>query len=141
MSVAQDKNPEDAAARHFIRFEPPDLILSRPEGELPPEEARVAWDIVRKETSALEAFYWIVDISRLRRYSRETMRTMPEDMVQKIRAYAVVGGSFQQRIILSVGIRAGRLLFPWARSLRFEFFPDEPSARAWIDGDRAAPRA
>jgi hypothetical protein len=48
-------------------------------------------------------------------------------------ATAVIGGNFQQRTLITVILRAARLLGLLRADAVFEFFQDESSARAWVD--------
>jgi len=126
--------------RHLLRFEPPDLVISAPVGALSLAEANEVWAFLVRKTKGLTTFYWIADISKMVRFSNGSTQSTPKELVPKLRAFAIVGGTFRQRTMVSLVLRASRLLGNWSSDFRAEFFADEPSARTWIEGLRAEPR-
>lgn len=129
-------NSTEILARHFITFQPPDLIVSAPQKQVTSDEAAVIWQFVNDSTANVERFYWIADISNLERAPAGTPQRDQMRSLLRLHGLACVKGSFAQRTIMNVAARASRLLGYSDRDGHIGFFDDETSARAWVDSLR-----
>lgn len=127
---------QDVLEQHRVAFEPPDLITSFPTGTLTLEATRIVWQFVDASSAQTDRFYWLSDISRLERYAAGDHGVLVRKVMAKLVGAAIVGGNFQQRTIMSVLFRAGRLLGITRTDACVEFFENESSARAWVDSLR-----
>lgn len=126
----------DALERHRLAFEPPDVVTSSPTGTLSVDDARIVWQFVDKACAQTDRFYWLSNISRLERYATADQGLIVKSVMTKLVGVAIVGGSFQQRTIMSLMFRAARLLGALRADVEVEFFRDESSARVWVDSLR-----
>ena len=137
----------DALERHRVAFELPDLITSFPTGTLTLDDERIVWEFVADACAQTDRFYWLSDISRIERYATGSIDlytntdqgVLVQKVLNKLVGIAIVGGNFQQRTIMSVVFRAGRLLGAMRPTMEVKFFRDESSARAWIGSLREKP--
>jgi hypothetical protein len=126
----------DALERHRVVYEPPELITGFPTGTLTVEAARIIWKFVDESCAQTDRFYWISDISGLGRYAAGDLEEHATRAMRKLAGLAIVGGNFSQRTMMTVLIRAARLLGRVHKDSQVEFFPDETTARVWIDSLR-----
>ncbi|TKD12320.1 STAS/SEC14 domain-containing protein [Polyangium fumosum] len=120
---------------HLIRFEPPDIVLCRPLGYISAADARGMLDFCEKSAAELGSrIFYLGDSSRITGYAISTsLQIFNSRPTEYMRGTAIFGENFQQRVQNSAVLRAARRLgLPMAR-LPIETFPDEASARAWID--------
>ena len=113
---------QDVLEQHRVAFEPPDLITSFPTGTLTLEATRIVWQFVDASCAQTDHFYWLSDISRLERYAGGDHGVLVRKVMAKLVGVAIVGGNFQQRTIMSVLFRAGRLLGITRTDACVEFF-------------------
>jgi hypothetical protein len=124
---------DDALKRHRVVFEPPDILTSAPIGTLGLDDAQAIWQFADASCAQTDRIYWLSDISRLDRYAPGDPGGPAKKVLNKMAATAVIGGNFQQRTLITVILRAARLLGLLRADAVFEFFQDESSARAWVD--------
>ncbi|HVK68214.1 MAG TPA: hypothetical protein VM694_27335 [Polyangium sp.] len=120
---------------HPIRFEPPDLVLCRPVGYLSAADVRGVLDFSEKSATQLGSrIFYLGDSARITGYAISTsLQIFNARPTQYLRGTAIFGENFQQRMQNSAVLRAARRLgLPMTR-IPIETFPDETSARAWID--------
>lgn len=123
---------------HLYLFEPPDLLRSRPIGLISREELSTSLDIIEMHGRNAPLF-WIVDLSRLAGIASNARRLLSErDARSYLRAIILVGGSFQQRVLATLAIRAVRLFWRHKTHVPFAFFATETEARAWVESERRA---
>lgn len=127
---------QDVLERHRVAFEPPDLVRSNPTGTLTLHDGRIVWEFVDNACAQTDRFYWLSDISHIERYATGNHGVLFQKVMAKLVGMAIVGGNFQQRTLISVVFRAGRLLGATRADTKIEFFRDESSARAWIESLR-----
>ncbi|UQA56164.1 hypothetical protein [Polyangium aurulentum] len=121
---------------HLYRFEPPDLLRSRPVGLISREELSTSLDIIELHGRKAPLF-WIVDLSRLGGIAPNARRLLSErDARSLLRAIVLVGGSFQQRVLATLAIRAVRLFWRHKTHVPFHFFATEAEGRAWVEAER-----
>lgn len=129
-------NSDPALIRHNVRFEPPDLIVSAADAKMTLEEASAIWRFIADSTINVERYYWISDISRFDRApptprTDEVFRTL-----SRAHGFAFIHGGFAQQTMMTLAIRAGRLLGYMAKDNEVKFFDDEATARAWVESMR-----
>ncbi len=129
-------NSDPALTRHNVRFEPPDLIVSAADTEMTLDESVAIWKFIADATANVECYYWISDISRFDRSpptprNDEVLRTL-----SRAHGFAFIHGGFAQRTIMTVALRAARLLGYVHQDCQVEFFNDEATARTWVDSLR-----
>lgn len=121
---------------HGYHLELPDLLLSRPVGHISREELASALDVIEHQARNGPLF-WLVDLTRLAGLTPEARRLLSQrDARAFLRAIVLVGGSFHQRVLATLVIRAVRLFWRHKTHVPFAFFADEPTARAWIEAER-----
>ncbi|MDC0741527.1 STAS/SEC14 domain-containing protein [Polyangium mundeleinium] len=120
---------------HPIRFEPPDIVLCRPNGYLSGADVRGVLDFSEKRAAQLgRSIFYLGDSSRITGYAISTsLQIFNSRPTQYMRGTAIFGANFQQRMQNSAVLRAARRLGLPMMRLPIETFPDEASARAWID--------
>jgi len=125
---------------HAVRFEPPDVVYSRPVGEISGEQSAAVWAFVR-EVMRPEGIYWLADISKLTRYSSAALSSKDVVPMHLLHCYAAFGANFFQRTLMTGIVRASRALAWTEPRTKLAFFKDEASARAWIAELRAKGKA
>ena len=134
-------NRDQILARHRVVLEQPDLITSKPNKVLTPEENEVIWAYVLEVTAGVGRFYWISDISDLERLSPTGRTQAAADVLHKLHGLACIGGSFAQRTIMTVGVRAAKLLGFNIGASHVAFFENDASARVWVNSLRDEARS
>jgi len=124
---------------HSVRFEPADLIYSRPIGVITEGDAMRGWEFIRASIGS-QRFFWLVDISKITRYSSAAAKLPPGIDPKKVGGFAAFGASFYQRTLLNAVLKALILIGYMDDQTPLAFFADEASARAWIDELRANTR-
>ncbi len=133
-------NAEQRMARHRVVFEPPDLLLSKPDKIITHEDNEVIWKFILSATANVERFYWIANISELERLPPATKTANAASVIAKLHGLACVQGSFAQRTIIGISARAAKLLGYRRAESDVGFFDNESEARAWIESLRRQAR-
>jgi len=121
--------------KHFGRFEPPDIYHSRVHGDVDaPELIKTHERLIRFTREVGRPLFWMVDVSEIGRVLPAANRV--DSPALELRGLLIVGASFHQRVLVTLGVTAHRLLFRRLLSLPIEFFPNETAARAWIECER-----
>ncbi|MDC3959357.1 hypothetical protein KEG38_36220 [Polyangium jinanense] len=120
---------------HLIRFEPPDIVFCRPIGRISAADVRGVLDFnatIAKQIG--RGTFYLGDSSRITGYSiASSLQLFQSSPMEYLRGTAIFGANFHQRTQNSAVLRAIRLLGQPMSRLPIETFPDEASARAWID--------
>jgi hypothetical protein len=129
-----------ANGRHLIRFEPPNLFLTRLRGDVHKADAERSYTIMQAKIDEIGPIYWITNLSEIGRMLPEA-RTVkgPPGRVhdpKNVLGFAVIGTSFHQRIVAQLAIKANRLLRGDKSHLNVEFFSNEKDARQWVEACR-----
>lgn len=110
----------------------PGFISVRFHGRLEAEETRAVFSLITEAIQGrpffvLEAVMDDIDgmTPEARRVAAEHLRRLPD------RAFAVVGGSFAQKIIAKLVLTAVSMIGRSDRNIA-RFFPDKESAREWL---------
>jgi hypothetical protein len=127
-----------ALGAHLYRFESPDLFMTRVLGDVSRQDVEATYDTMRRCTQAVDRFFWIADVSRLGRLLPEARKyTDPTGMEGMLFGIAVVGATFQQQVLVTLGSKASTLLRRMT-PVPMAFCKSEVEARAWIDSRRKA---
>lgn len=126
--------------KHAIRFEAPDILLTRPIGDMSTEEFRQVAQHVASLPQPEKGFFAIID-------SREGGRTDPaalklpeaKTMNGSQRAVAYLNARYYQRTLVGIFQRAAKLLNFGVSNTVIAFFDTEAEARAWFDTIRSQP--
>ncbi|MDI1446411.1 STAS/SEC14 domain-containing protein [Polyangium sp. 6x1] len=123
---------------HQNRFEPPDLLHTRAVGPISRDEFAAAFDEI--ELRAREGpVFWLVDLTHLDGIAPEARRLLSErDARALLRGIVLIGGSFPQRVLATLALKAVRLFWRHETHVPFAFLTDEREARAWIEAERRA---
>lgn len=117
--------------RHTLRAEPPDTVLVEIVGDVAPDEVHEIQDEL-DELSREGSILFIISLARLGRMpaaSRAVSARWPN--LKRLRAIAIFGAGFEQRVLATLVIKAVRLLSKEFRATAV-FFATEAEARLWI---------
>lgn len=121
--------------RHILRREPPDTVFFEIVGDLAVEEVNEIHAEL-EEFSRAGSVFFMTNITRLGRMSpgaRAAAARWPH--LKRLRAIAIFGTGFEQRVVTTLVLKAVRLLnkdFTAAAA----FLATEAEARVWIEGQR-----
>lgn len=122
--------------KHLERFEPPDIFHSRVRGDVDaPDILETHKRILRYTRELGRPLFWVADLSQVGRILPAARRV--DTPALELRALVIVGASFQQRVVVTLGITAHRILFRRLLSMPIEFCATEADARAWCECERA----
>jgi SpoIIAA-like len=126
---------------HWICFEPPNLFLSRMQGEVRREQVERTFQTMQEKIDEIGPIYWIANISGMGKLTTDakTVKGPPGRVhdPKNVLGVAIVGSTFHLRIVAQLAIKANRLLRGDRSPLNVEFFSNEDEARAWVDHCRA----
>jgi hypothetical protein len=121
---------------HTIRFEPPDLIFSRPVGVLNGPDSDATWALAHEWAKDVPDVYWIMDISTFDHYSGAAVQAARVNglaIVKKLQCLVCVGGGYRQRMVMSVVLKATGLLRLVTHVPEYAFVDTLDEARVVID--------
>lgn len=122
---------------HVARFEPPDIVLFRANGDIKIDDVRCFLSDLLKWPRPERGFFYISDVSRMGHQSGQVVRemqTLPPDI---FRAVSVVGAKFHQRVAADLLRRVTIRLNLLDQKADMQYFATEADARAAIDSIRA----
>jgi len=126
---------------HLFRFEPPDLLRTRAMGAISRDEFVAALDVIEHHGRDGQLF-WLVDLTHLASIAPEARRLLAErDARSFLRGIVLIGGSFHQRVLATLVLKAVRLFWRHKTHVPFAFLVDERAASAWIEAERRSPPA
>jgi len=127
--------------QHLIRFEPPNLFLTRSRGDVSAEDMLRTYTTMQKKIDEIGPIYWISNMSEMGRMSAEARAVKgPPGRVHdpaNVFGLAVIVPSFHFRIVAQLAIKANRLIRRDTTPLNLEFFSNEADARQWVEACRA----
>lgn len=132
---------------HLIRFEPPNLFLTRSRGEVRREHVERTFQVMQEKIDEIGPIYWITNMSGMKKMTADakTVKGAPGRVhdPKNVLGIAIVGSTFHVRIVAQLAVTANRLLRGDNSPLNLEFFSNEDDARAWVEKCRtkAAARA
>jgi hypothetical protein len=122
------------------RVEGSDLVLASFAGHFSAEEAAAALREVKRRAADLDRVFLIVDMAGVTGVDPNARRAAAEEMTDfPLAGTAIIGASFQLKIVIHFIAGVGRLLHRQNRP--YTFSADEAEARAWIDRVRRPSRA
>ncbi len=81
-----------------------------------------------------ESVFWLADITRMGHVRSDARKfAIESDSNDRIRGTAIFGGSFNQRAIANLAIKASVLLIPARPKAPIKFLATEAEARAYIE--------
>ncbi|MDI1447401.1 STAS/SEC14 domain-containing protein [Polyangium sp. 6x1] len=132
--------PEDGSplGAHRYRFEAPDLFLLRIVGDVGLSDTQAMFERLEELSGrAGRPIFWLADISELGEVSQAARKfPLKLDPARWLRATAVFGGSFQQRLMANLVMKAIPLLRPSRRMSPLFFCATEVEARAFVEKER-----
>jgi hypothetical protein len=121
---------------HRYRIEAKDLVVSQPVGTISRDELGRTLDVLESCAQAGPVF-WIVDLSKLGSVEPSARRLLAErDAASLLRAIVLTGGSFAQRTLATLSIRAVRLFWRHEKHVPFVIVSDWNAVRAWVEAAR-----
>jgi hypothetical protein len=126
--------------KHAMRFEPPDIVYSRPDGDISVENVKQMLAFLDTLPKPEKGFYALLDTAHAGRQDPATMKT-PEiqDRMHVYRAMVYFNADFHHRTIIGLYQRVGRLLKFTTANIPVRICNTEAEARAWIEGERKKP--
>jgi hypothetical protein len=140
MSASHDDGWEHIGD-HMVRFVAPDIVHTRSCGDVTADHMVATIERFLHYNAQVGPLCWLADVSAIGRILPKASRISAElgtDL--RIRAMAMIGASFKQRVILILSIKASRLLSSkQAIHGPFGFFTTEEEAYAWFMEERRKP--
>ncbi|MDI1447402.1 hypothetical protein [Polyangium sp. 6x1] len=136
--VWEDWLPLRAGSPHRYRFEEPDLLIVRDDGDVSGADMARMYDLVEEFAARLRRrLFWITDISRLGRVTEEAGKvSIARDLKPHLRGSIVCGGSFHQRHLANMVVKAMRVLRPERGKGNMVFCATVAEARAIAEEQR-----
>lgn len=123
--------------KHSVRFDPPDMFITRLVGDVSLEQNIEAQEWLEKFDVPATGFYSLVDVAHLGRQDPKLMkaayRVQPKHLC---RAMVYYNARFHHRTIVNIFVRAAKVFNHPLAKTQMEIFATELEARAWIDEDR-----
>ena len=118
--------------------EPPDLFFLRDRGDVSATDAAGLIDEIRKLSATGGPILLLNDISELGSVPAEARKLISQrNVFGQIRALGMFGGTFAQRIIVTLVLTTARLGLRGSRFPPIRYFVTEAEARAWLESTRA----
>lgn len=95
---------------HGVRLVPPDVICFRAQGDVTAEDVDQFIKLILSWPMPEHGFFYLSDITHLGFQSQQLMARFRSLPPQFIRASAVLGASFRNRVLLEIMLRTGRVL-------------------------------
>lgn len=121
---------------HKVRFEAPDIIHTRPHGNISLSDSLALAAFAKGLTKPEKGFFSLIDMAHVGRQDPNTAK-QPEahEYLASQRAQAFYNASFHQRALIGIFVRLSRLLKS-STPANAKIFATEAEARAWIDETR-----
>lgn len=121
---------------HRLRFEPPDLIFLEDRGDFSLEDAAALIEEVDRIAASRGPLLLLNDFRQLGQVpSAARKRLINPSLISRIRAAAIFGAGFPQRILFRMAVNALKLTYG-ASMPEMQIFESEAEARAWLDEAR-----
>lgn len=134
--TALDSDGWHRTGEHKVRFEAPDIIHSRPGGDISVSDSMVLVNFAKSLPKPANGFFSLVDMSRVGRQDPAiAKRVEAQEMLQMQRAQVFYNASFRQRALIGIFVRLSRLL-KHSTPANAKIFATEAEARAWIEEAR-----
>lgn len=123
--------------KHAIRFEAPDIVYSRANGDVSIDETRQMMSFLDALPKPEKGFFALLDTANAGRQDPAALK-MPEiiERMNRYRAMVYFNADFHHRTIIALYQRVGRLLKFATSNIPLMIFNTEADARAWIDAQR-----
>ena len=120
--------------KHSVRFESPDLIFNRPDGDMTVEEHLQLIKYVQSVPQPKKGLFGLIDAQKGGRVDPAAMK-LPEarEHSRKHRAVAYFNATFYHRTVIALFQRVNKLLKMAETDIPIKIFDTESEARAWID--------
>ncbi|HVK65006.1 MAG TPA: STAS/SEC14 domain-containing protein [Polyangium sp.] len=133
--LSQDWTPLGA---HRYRFEAPDLFVIRVVGDVSLSDTQFMFERLQDlSAKAGRPIFWLSDISGLGEVTPAARKfPLKLDPTGWLQATVVFGGSFHQRLVANLVMKAIPLLRPSRQMRPLSFFATEAEARAYVEEER-----
>ncbi len=120
--------------KHGVRFEPPDLIFSRPDGDMSVDEHLQLIKFVQCIPQPPKGLIGLIDAGKGGRVDPAAMK-MPEvrQHSRNHRAVVYFNARFYHRTIIALFQRVNKILKISDHDIPIMIFDTEAEARAWVD--------
>lgn len=126
--------------KHSVRFEAPDIIFNRPDGDMSIDEMRRILELVNSFPKPEKGYFGLIDASKGGRSDPAAMKDPAlRAMNENHRGVVYFNAAFFHRTMIGIFQRAARLLKLGHNNTPLEIFETEAEARAWIEARRNAP--
>ena len=130
--VANSSDGWHIVGEHAVRFEPPDIVHTRPGGDVSFKEGMALIDFIRDLPRPDKGFFGLVDMSKAGRQDPAIAKeTKAGDYLRMQRAQAFYNATFYHRTMIGIFVRLSKLL-KHAAPANAKIFTTEAEARAWI---------
>ncbi len=133
---AADTDGWHRIGKHVVRFEAPDIIHTRPNGDISLSDSLALGVFAKSLTKPENGYFSLVDMAHAGRQDPAVVNS-PEahEYVASQRAQVFYNASFHQRALIGIFVRLSRLL-KHSSPANAKIFSTEEEARAWIDKAR-----
>lgn len=123
--------------KHAFRFEPPDILFSRPNGDMSVDQVKQMMAFLDTLPTPEKGFFALLDSAQAGRQDPAAMK-LPEVMerMQLYQAMVYFNADFHHRTIIGLYQRVGRLMKFATSNIPVMICNTETEARAWIDAQR-----
>jgi hypothetical protein len=120
--------------KHSVRFEPPDILFSRPDGDMSVAELKALIAFAESLPRPEKGFFGLLDVSKGGRQDPAAM-SLPEarEHTRHQRAIVYFNTKFYHRTLIGMFQRVAKILNLGPRDLPVKVFDTEAEARAWIE--------
>ena len=135
-SANEDPGWERVGA-HVYRFEAPDTFCTRMMGDVSGDELVHMLEQLGALSGRRGDVFWLSDVSQMGALPPEARAAgLSSRNGAKLRGTAIVGASFQHRVLATLGLKLAVLVRRRNELPPMCFFETEREARAWIDARR-----
>ncbi len=119
--------------KHVARFEPPDVVHLRPNGDVSLTETATLIEFVGSLPRPEKGFIGLVDIGHAKRQDPAAMK-LPgaNEFLQAYRIHVFYNATFYHRTLIGIFSRVGKLLKTKGPLPDLMIFETEAQARTWI---------
>ena len=133
---AADSDNWHRVGNHAVRFEPPDIIHTRPNGDISLSDSLALSAFAKSLSKPVKGYFSLIDMAHAGRQDPAvTKHPEAHEYLASQRAQVFYNASFHQRALIGIFVRLSRLL-KHSKPANAVIFATEAEARAWIDETR-----
>jgi len=120
--------------KHSVRFEAPDIVYSRPDGDMSVAEFKELMAFVAALPQPKNGFFGLLDVSKGGRQDPAALK-LPEvrEHTRNHRAIAYFNTKFYHRTVIEIFQRVAKVLKLGGNDVPVKVWDTEAEARAWIE--------